>query len=41
MVSGEEATFWGHTAAPRTQASMDSAGFPVLPGQTPFGGPPF
>ena len=37
--TGSEGNFWGHNAIVRTEAFMDCAGLPVLPGEPPFGGP--
>lgn len=37
--TGKEGNFWGHNAILRTQAFMDAAGLPELPGKPPFGGP--
>ncbi|MFB9887958.1 glucans biosynthesis glucosyltransferase MdoH [Balneatrix alpica] len=34
----KEGNFWGHNAIIRTQAFMDAAGLPDLPGKPPFGG---
>ncbi|MFM2486897.1 glucans biosynthesis glucosyltransferase MdoH [Celerinatantimonas yamalensis] len=34
----KEGNFWGHNAIIRTQAFMQSAGLPKLPGKPPFGG---
>ncbi len=34
-----EGNFWGHNAILRTNAFLQCAGLPVLPGEPPFGGP--
>lgn len=34
-----DSSYWGHNAIIRTQAFMDHAGMPDLPGRPPLGGP--
>ena len=36
--TGREGNFWGHNAAIRTRAFMESCGLPELPGRPPLGG---